>query len=261
MDEIYLTQKQANWIVATLENGKLSEVSEAFDLLLDASDFTDMQRLDLYKNVGKYLDDANIPVGIVQKALWTLYRSPDINEYLPYVIKLSGSKNAQIRKTVASVLGNFAEWDEATEKAIANDKVIKLALNLAEDSVASVRDWAVFQFCNGIDNDSEAIRKVLKKGAKDKNLRVRQESICALAIRRDDRVYDEILKQIRKVNVAPVWVQAAAGSGDERFVEPLMKLKEKASKNKDYNLTADLVSEVLSDLNTLLIQISKNKVN
>ncbi len=103
------------------------------------------------------------------------------------------------------------------------------------DTSPSVRDWAVFQFNNGIANDSAEIRAALHARVQDTNRATKQEAIVALTARGETRYVPFIKEKLHRIDVAPVWIEAAAVSHDKSFVADLERLLAKRRRLTGYS--------------------------
>lgn len=155
-------------------------------------------------------------------------------------LELGASKRQQIRSAVASCLSNFATWDTDKEDHFGDKDIVDLAITLTRDSSPSVRDWSVFQFNNCLSNDSAAIHAALYDRVNDTNLAVRQEAIEALTARGETRFYPLIKQKLKRIDVAPVWIQAAIVSKDSTFMPDLENLLLKNNNQKPHQRKEEL---------------------
>jgi len=75
-----------------------------------------------------------------------------------------------------------------------NNQAIDTLIDLSNDKVASIRNWATFGIGSQIETDNDKIRKALWSRTSDKNQDTKLEAIVGLANRNDIKV-KEIIKQ------------------------------------------------------------------
>lgn len=117
---------------------------------------------------------------------------------VPLIAQFHSHENPSIRLSVACALGSFP-----------NDSLsVATLLELMRDSDVDVRDWATFGLSVLGDQDSSAIRNALGALA-DADVDVREEALIGLAKRRDTRVLEKLLAELREPTVGSRVVEAA----------------------------------------------------
>lgn len=248
MSSIVTTRADITYIATGLRKGDAPGVGRAFALLRQAVDIAPEDNVLLFREVERYLVEKNNPVSHVVAALHCLYAADDIMQFKPAVIQLSTSKSRRIRLAVAMRLANFAVWDDTVEMRYVDDEIVATTLRLTNDSSPSVRDWALFQFNNGIDNDSAAIRKAIASRLHDPALTVRQEALAALVIRGETKYYPIVKQKLRHIGAADIWIRAAAASGDMAFLPELERLAKRREASGTYVTYAPAVREAIDEM-------------
>lgn len=223
------TSTQINLMIKQLQ--KSEDLRSAFSVLHAAVDMTPKDNAQAFKHLTKYLDEQKNQVWVVASAVNCLYVAHDISVFKEAFLRLSFSRSMQIRLAVAGRLASFSVWSVADSKDYADDDIVEATIRLAKDTSPTVRDWAVFQLNNGIDNDSPSIRKALQTALNDSHLPVRQEAAVGLAMRGDKSVYPIILQKLNRIDCANVWLDAAEKSGDKFFIPYLEALEQKRQKS------------------------------
>ncbi len=217
-----------------LASGHGTELLRAFNLLQQAVDLDLQTQARLAQRLSKYLTEDNKTSHIVA-ALHCLYIYYDAQPFKTAVLNLGKSKRQAIRLAVASCLSDFGVWNASKEDFFVDEDIVTLALLLMRDTSPSVRDWAVFQFNNGIANDSAEIRAALHARVQDTNRATKQEAIVALTARGETRYVPFIKEKLHRIDVAPVWIEAAAVSHDKSFVADLERLLAKRRRLTGYS--------------------------
>ena len=228
------TDSEIAFIETQLASGHEPEITRAFNLLQQAVDFDLQTQARLAQRLSKYLAEDNKTSHIVA-ALHCLYIFNDAQPFKTAVLNLGKSKRQAIRLAVASCLSDFGVWNASKEDFFVDEDIVTLALLLMRDTSPSVRDWAVFQFNNCIANDSAEIRAALHARTKDANRAVKQEAIVALTARGETRYLSLIKDKLHRIDVAPIWIEAAAVSHDKFFITDLKRLLTKRQLSTDYS--------------------------
>ena len=236
------------YIETQLTSGHGTELSRAFNLLQQAVDLDLQTQARLAQCLSKYLAEDNKTLHIVA-ALHCLYVFDDAQPFKTAVLNLGRSKRQAVRLAVASCLSVFGVWDASKEDFFVDGDIVTLSLMLMRDTSPSVRDWAVFQFNNGIANDSAEIRAALHARTKDTNRDVRQEAIVTLTARGETRYVPFIKEKLHRIDVAPIWIEAAAVSHDKSFIADLEELLEKRQQSTNYSeQSISRIEEAITEL-------------
>jgi hypothetical protein len=83
---------------------------------------------------------------------------------------------------------------------IENHKAVETLIKLAKDRSSQVKDWATFGLGTQIKTDNEKIRNILYKNCFSKDNQTKQEAIKGLANRKDERVKEIILQELKNGN-------------------------------------------------------------
>jgi len=240
---------EITFIESCLASKKSPELMQAFSQLQKATDLDIPTQNKLSEHLHKYLSEDNKTSHIVA-ALHCLYIFDDKAQFKQAFLRLGKSKRQRIRLAVAMHVSNFSIWDSSKEDSFGDEEIINLAMALTRDESPSVRDWAVFQFNNGLANNSTAIRKALHDRVADANLAVRQEAVEALTARGETKYYALIKQKLNRIDVAPVWIDAASKSSYKPFRADLEKLLLKRQKSELYqdDASVDDIKEAIAAL-------------
>ena len=230
------------FVETQLTSGHEPEITRAFNLLQQAVDLDLQTQARLAQRLSRYLAEDNKTSHIVA-ALHCLYIFDDAQPFKTAVLNLGKSKRQAIRLAVASCLSDFGVWNASKEDFFVDEDIVTLALLLMRDTSPSVRDWAVFQFNNGIANDSAEIRAALHARVQDTNRATKQEAIVALTARGETRYVPFIKEKLHRIDVAPIWIEAAAVSHDKSFIIHLETLLEKRQQSVSYG-SRELVENI-----------------
>lgn len=117
---------------------------------------------------------------------------------------------------------------------------ISTLIELSSDENEDVRNWATFGLGSQIDTDTIDIREALFQRLVDDEQEIRGEALVGLAIRRDERVVEPLIKDLSSNSVGSLVVEAAKEIGDARLYSALMQLKEWW--NVDKNLLTEAIN-------------------
>ncbi|NJN13707.1 MAG: hypothetical protein HC815_39805 [Richelia sp. RM1_1_1] len=141
----------------------------------------------------------------------------DSRSILP-LVKLKNSSNANVRYGV--VFGLISQEDELAIQAL-------IELSSDED----VRNWATFGLGSQLEIDTQAIRDVLfariisETGDSDTIAEIRGEALVGLAVRKDERVINPLIAELKSECVGMLAVEAAKVIGDARLHRALIDLE------------------------------------
>lgn len=97
---------------------------------------------------------------------------------------------------------------------------------LTTDENPGVRDMATFELASIVEADTPEIRKALWHRTSDEDPIVRGEALKGLAIRKDSRVVERIIRDLQNVSEATNYaIDAAFDMADTRLCEPLIALR------------------------------------
>lgn len=106
-------------------------------------------------------------------------------EQIKKLIAFKTIKNSSIRQgLVSSLLG------------LDNNQAIDTLIDLSNDKIPSIRNWATFGIGSQIDTDNDKIRKALWNRIVDKNQDTKLEAIVGLANRKDVKVKEAIKQEL-----------------------------------------------------------------
>ena len=103
---------------------------------------------------------------------------------------------------------------------------IHTLIELSHDPDEDVRDWATFGLGTMLEADSPLIRNALLDRTTDESSQVRGEALVGLAVRRDRRVIEPLLRELRSVEMNTLALQAAEEIGDPLLLPALLHLAE-----------------------------------
>jgi HEAT repeat protein len=131
---------------------------------------------------------------------------------LPYVEHV----DADVRDSVVHALTHL----NADSRSI--DSLIRLSV----DSSDQTRDWATFGLGRMCDQDTPAIRHALLARLDDVDETTRCEALVGLALRKDERVIDALIRELTRDEVHEYAIEAAAILGDPNCLPMLERLRD-----------------------------------
>lgn len=138
----------------------------------------------------------------------------------PALVALVDNPENQVRFAVACALPCGVESAHASAMAVA------ALIQLMDDEVSAVRNWATFGLGAQLSADSEMIRAALAARLDDSDYETRCEALIGLAVRGDERAIPATLAALREEAVGKLVVEAAAELGDPTFLPELVRIKD-----------------------------------
>lgn len=191
---------------------------------------------DILGQLGFYVDFTNLPfkeqtipillklsetennIKTLQSIIFALGRMKD-EKAIQRILKLKNYAHEDIRFAVVHGLLTIDEID-----------AIKALIELSADSDEDVRNWATFGLGSQIETDTEEIRNALfaRTGEKGSEVcgEIRGEALVGLAVRKDKRVIEPLLKEFASETVGKLSVEAAVEIADARLCDSLLELKD-----------------------------------
>ncbi len=154
------------------------------------------------------------------------------------LVKLKNHPDADVRMGVVSALSG-----QVSELAI------QTLIDLSRDEDENIRNWATFNLGSQIETDTQAIRDALfariisETGSSDIIAEIRGEALVGLAIRKDERVINSLIIELKSGCVGILPIEAASEMGDARLKSALIDLEEY------WDLNIELLQEAISSCN------------
>jgi len=134
---------------------------------------------------------------------------------IPHLLPLVAHPDSRVRRGVVSALSKL-------EDASAITALTTLCTDIDED----VRSWAVFGLGSIIKSDTSEIREALMVALQDAIQEIRGEALVGLALRKDDRTVDAILKEWEDDPIGILSIEAAEEIADARLLPDLRSFLE-----------------------------------
>lgn len=106
------------------------------------------------------------------------------------------------------------------------EEAVAALIELSADENSNARDWATFELGSILDDiDTPLLRDALFARTEDPDDDTRGEALVGLARRKDERVIEPLIRELRSPNVGSLAVDAAHLMADSRLCAPLIDLK------------------------------------
>jgi len=128
------------------------------------------------------------------------------------IVKFKNHHNSKVRHSVVSAL-----------LAIEKESAINTLIELMNDNIASIRNWATFGIGTQIEVTHPKITKALWKNVNDKHQETMLEAIVGLANRNDISVKDIVIRELEKVEYGTLLFDAIETINDKVFLPYLEK--------------------------------------
>jgi len=136
--------------------------------------------------------------------------------------------------------------------SVDNKIAIETLINLTNDKVSHIRDWATFGIGTQIARDNKVIREALWQRVNDKNQETKLEAIVGLAKRKDNRVKEIIERELMNGEYGTLLFEAIEDLKYKGFIPLLKKNLKKAKVDKG------LKPEWIKDLKTCIHKLEQN---
>jgi HEAT repeat protein len=139
---------------------------------------------------------------------------------VPALVRLKTHASVRVRYAVVFALAGFED-----------QLAIKTLIEMSRDQDELVRDWATFGLGSQIDVDTPEIRAALLARVSDEDEVTRGEALVGLARRKDQRVIEPLIKELKRYPDAEhgnYSVEAAEEIADARLLPILTGLKQSA---------------------------------
>jgi len=138
------------------------------------------------------------------------------------LIEFKDEKNIDVKHALISALSG-----------IENSKTINVLIDLTKDKNSSTRNWATFGIGNLIETDNTDIRNALWDRVTDNDFETKSEAIVGLANRKDKRIKDIIISELKKGDYGTLLFEAILKLNDKEFLPLLNENLKIAKKDED----------------------------
>jgi len=118
---------------------------------------------------------------------------------------------------------------------MSNLVAINTLIFLSKDKSKPVRDWATFGLGTQIEKNTKQIRNALWERVNDKDQDTKLEAIVGLAKRKDLRIKEIIIREIKYGEYGTLLFEAAQEIGDLDFIKPLQSNLRESKNNSSIN--------------------------
>jgi HEAT repeat protein len=154
------------------------------------------------------------------------------------LIEFKNYKNKDIRYSLVSALST-----------IENPKAIETLIELSEDKLSSIRNWATFGIGTLSEENNDRIINALWKRTKDKHQETKLEAIVGLANREVIKVKENIIEELKNGEYGTLLFDAIETLKDKDFI-PYLENNLKSA-NKDSGIKEEWISDLKQCLNKL----------
>jgi len=143
-----------------------------------------------------------------------------IAKQITKLIQFRNHKNVEVRQGLVSTL-----------LGIENKKAINILIELTEDKISSIRNWATFGIGSQIDISNKEIITALWNRVNDKHQETKLEAIVGLANRGEKEVKKNILKELENGEYGTLLFDAIKSLNDKDFLPHLKKNLDSAKRD------------------------------
>ncbi|MBL4706681.1 MAG: hypothetical protein JKY54_19280 [Flavobacteriales bacterium] len=173
-----------------------------------------------------------------------LLAEPQSNKVFRSIFYGIGHNNDDLSKNQVSKLTEFKTLKDLDVKhalisaisGIENSNAINLLIEFTEHQTSSIRNWATFGIGTLIELDNREIRDALWKRVDDADFETKSEAIVGLANRKDMKVKEIIISELKNGNYGTLLFGAILTLDDKDFL-PLLNEILKNAKISENNFT------------------------
>jgi HEAT repeat protein len=154
------------------------------------------------------------------------------------LIEFKHSENNDVRYSLVSAISG-----------IDNPKAIETLIELSEDKLSSIRNWATFGIGTLSEENNDRIINALWNRVKDKHQITKLEAIVGLANRNDVKVKEEIIKELKNGEYGTLLFDAIETLKDKDFI-PYLKSNLNSAKN-DNGIKKEWIADLTQCLSNL----------
>ena len=154
------------------------------------------------------------------------------------LIEFKDSKNKDVRYSLVSALS-----------IIENSKAIETLIKLSEDKFSAIRNWATFGIGTLSEENNERILNALWKRTEDKHQETKLEAIVGLANRKEVKVKEKIIEELKNGEYGTLLFDAIETLKDKDFI-PHLENNLKSAK-EDSGIKEEWISDLKNCLNKL----------
>lgn len=197
------------------------------------------------------------------KIYFHLLKVEENPEILMSVLYGISHNNENLSKSKIHLLCSFAKNENKLIKeglvaaliGIEDKLAIETIIKFSSDKINQIRNWATFDLGTLLTIDNEKIRTALWKRVNDKHQETRLEAIIGLANRKDQRINEIIIQELKAGEMGILLLEAVLEMKSKEFL-PIMKKQMKLIQNDksildlwkiDYNNCMDQLTKTLSD--------------
>lgn len=197
------------------------------------------------------------------KTYFHLLKVEENPEILMSVLYGISHNNENLSKSKIHLLCSFAKNENKLIKeglvaaliGIEDKLAIETIIKFSSDKINQIRNWATFDLGTLLTIDNEKIRTALWKRVNDKHQETRLEAIIGLANRKDQRINEIIIQELKAGEMGILLLEAVLEMKSKEFL-PIMKKQMNLIQNDksildlwkiDYNNCMDQLTKTLSD--------------
>lgn len=172
--------------------------------------------------------------GVLEAAAMAIgHLHPEDDRVISILSVLKAHPDPAVRTAVAVALGGYDD-----------ELVTKMLIDLSSDEDTEARDYATLGLSQLTEADTPEIREALWRRTSDSDPHVRGESLVGLALRKDERVLDLILRELQTRSPARSYaVEAAQSLGNPMFCKALIALR------GDEDMSAEVIENAITVCN------------
>lgn len=179
------------------------------------------------------------------------HKTDDVTKSLLYGI---GHNNENLSQLQIDKITQFdgLDDDEINQAHISallgidNIKAVRKLIQFTDSKNSDIRNWSTFGIGTQVEIDNEEIRDALWKRVNDSNFETKSEAIYGLAKRKDNRVKNIIMSELKSDNYGTLILEATALLKDTELAVQLKKNLKTA--NKDDVDWPKLIKETISEI-------------
>ncbi len=196
--------------------------------------------------------------------LFELLRTETDYKIISSLLYAIGHNNDKLNKKQVELLCPLEKHKSSTVRlslvsallGVEIENAIDTQIKLSNDKDSDIRNWATFGIGTQIETDNEKIRTALWQRINDTDFETKSEAIIGLANRKDEKVKDIIISELKNENDGTLLFEAILTLNDKDFLPLLNRYLKKARKDKEH-----ITNEWISALEETIKELKKTTHN
>ena len=200
------------------------------------------------------------------KIYFDLLKTENNPEVLMSVLYGISHNKENLSESRIKILCSFTKNDNKLNKeglvaaliGIENELAIETIIKLSSDKISHIRNWATFGLGTLLTIDNEKLRTALWNRVNDKHQETKLEAIAGLANRKDERINDIIIRELKSGEMGPLLLDSVLEMKNKAFL-PIMN-QHLTSIQNDQSISEKWKTDYKNCVNRLTEILKENEI-